>query len=72
MGYWVVGEYWLVIQSFNEQTVIINIYTFIFKKLKWIHFNPEVTKYIYFNPEKTISKSKIKTVNLKIMKMQTP
>ena len=31
MGYWVVGEYWLSIQSFNEQTAIINIYTFTFK-----------------------------------------
>ena len=31
MGYLVVGEYWLIIQFFNEQTTIINIYTFTFK-----------------------------------------
>ena len=31
MSYWVVGEYWLIIQSFNQQTAIINIYTFTFK-----------------------------------------
>ena len=29
--------------------------------MKWIHFNPEVT----------INKCKVKTVNLKIIKMQT-
>ena len=33
MGYWVVGEYWLIIHCFNEQTAIINIYTFTFKNL---------------------------------------
>ena len=42
MGYLVVGEYWLIIQSFNEQTTIINIHVYIWK-LKWIHFNPETT-----------------------------
>ena len=31
MGYWVASDYWLIIQSFNEQTAIINIYTFTFK-----------------------------------------
>ena len=31
MDYWEVGEYWLIIQSFNEQTAIINIYTFTVK-----------------------------------------
>ena len=30
MGYLVVVEYWLIIQSFNEQTAMINIYTFAF------------------------------------------
>ena len=33
MGYWVVSEHWLIIQSFNEQTAIINIYTLTFKNL---------------------------------------
>ena len=61
MGYWVVGEYRLIIESFNEQTAIINIYIFTFKKLKWIHFNPEVT----------ICKCEVKTDKLKIIKTQT-
>ena len=55
MGYWVVSEYWLIIQSFNEQTALLNIYTFTFKKLKWIHFNLELTKWIHLNLEVTIN-----------------
>ena len=31
MGYWAVSEYWLIIQSFNEQTAVTSIYTFTFK-----------------------------------------
>lgn len=57
MGYWVVAEYWLIIQYFNEQIGILNIYTFTFKKLKWILFNPEVT----------VNKCKVKTVKLKML-----
>ena len=30
MVYWVVVEYWLIIQTFNELTAIINMYTFTF------------------------------------------
>ena len=54
MGYCVVGEYWLTIQSFNQQTAIINIHISIFKN--W-------NEYI-FNQEATINKCKVKTVNL--------
>ena len=52
MSHGVVREYWLIIQSCNEQTAVINIYTFTCKKLKWIHFNPEVV----------VNKFKVKTV----------
>ena len=45
MGCWVVGEYWLIIHSFNEifQAAIINIYKLTYRNMKLIHFNPEVT-----------------------------
>ena len=54
MGYCVVGEYWLTIQSFNQQTAIINIHISIFKN--W-------NEYI-FNQGATINKCKVKTANL--------
>ena len=48
-----------------QWTNYYNIYTFTFKKLKWIYFNPEVMKWIHFDPEVTINKCNVKINKLK-------
>ena len=53
------SEYWLIIQSLNEQTSIINIYIFTFKTMKSIYFKPEVTKSVDFNTEVAIYKCEV-------------